>query len=209
MSILKRVKKAITPKDPMIQMAEIQKKLMGLESKFENIILRERNAVKLEKRKAARKDCEENLRNAYISLRLVHIAQDRLYDAMGSYELKNAIQDLGKSMAVINRIGKKNARTSPELFLNLISKGILKAQSGAEDGGLKNYYDVSVEQSLVEDDTMHKLMNTDIPLEYVVEDDEATLDKVDEFMGFAVSKDNGLGDIEISDDLDALISNLG
>ena len=208
-SAAKKVKEVITPKDPTLQMAETKKKLMGLESRFESIIMRERNVVNSVKTKAARKDAEERLRNAYISLRLVHIAQERLYDAMSTYDLKNAIGDLGKSMAVINKIGKKNGQTAPGLLLNLRSKGLLKAQTGAEEGGLKNYYDVSVEELLVGEESMKKLIDTTLPLEYVLEKDEETLECVDEFMGFAVSADNDFGDIEISDELDELMNNLG
>lgn len=207
-SLKDKAKNIIKPKDPMLQMAEVKRTLMSLEQRLEITIRKERNVVNTVKTKAARKDAEERLRNAYISLRLVHIAQERLYDAMSTYELRDALKDLGKSMAVINRIGKKNAKTSPELLLNLRSKGLLKAKEGAEEGGLKAYYDVSVDEILVGESAMEKLTNSTMPLDYILEEDEETLDKVDEFMGFATSNTNEFGNIEISDELDNLINNL-
>ncbi len=216
MGLFKKVKAAVAPKDVTLQLAQTKKKLMALEEKFEVIMLKERNVINTAKTKSARKSAEERMRNAYISLRLVHIAQERLYDAQSTYDLKNAITELGKSMAVINRIGKKNGRTSPALFLNLRARGMLDGVKNAEEGGMKAYYDTSVDEILVSDDVMSKLTDMNIPLDYVVEKEEATMEQMEKFVDMLNDEDglDGLDldfdikDLDLEDGLDDLISNL-
>ncbi len=217
MGLFKKVKVAISPKDITLQLAETKKKLMALEGKFETMMLKERNVINTAKTSSARKSAEERMRNAYISLRLVHIAQERLYDAQSTYDLKNAIHELSKSMAVINRIGKKNGRTSPELFLNFRARGMLDSVKGAEEGGMKAYYDMSVDEVLVSDDVMRKLTDVNIPLDYVVEKEESTLEQMEKFVGLVSDDENGLdslnldfdlNDLNLEDGLDELISDL-
>ncbi len=217
MSFFKKVKAAVKPKDVTLQLAETKKKLMGLEEKFEFMMLKERNVINTAKTSSARKSAEERMRNAYISLRLVHIAQERLYDAQSTYDLKNAIHELSRSMAVINRIGRKNGRTSPELFLNLRSRGMLDSVKGAEGGGMKAYYDMSVDEVLVSDDVMRKLTDMNVPLDYVVEKEESTMEQMEKFVGLVVDEENGLdslnldldlNDLGLEDGLDDLISDL-
>lgn len=219
MAWFKKVKAAIAPnaKDVTLQLAQTKKKLMGLEEKFEYMMLKERNVLNTAKTSSARKSAEERMRNAYISLRLVHIAQERLYDAQSTYDLKNAIHELGKSMAVINRIGRKNGRTSPELFLNFRARGMLDSVKGAEDGGMKAYYDMSVDEVLVSDDVMRKLADVNIPIEYIVEKEETTMEQMEKFVGMVNDDENGLDslnldidmkDLDLEDGLDDLINDL-
>lgn len=216
MGWFKKAKEAVAPKDINLQLAQAKKKLTALEEKFEIMMLKERNSFHTAKTKSARKSAEERMRNAYISLRLVHIAQERLYDAQSTYDLKNAITELGKSMAVINRIGKKNGRTSPALFLNLRARGMLDGVKSAEEGGMKTYYDTSVEEVLVNEEVMRKLTDMNTPLDYVVEKEEATMEQMEKLVDMIndgegldeLGLDLDLEDLDLEDGLDALIDNV-
>lgn len=198
--------------DVELKMIETRKKLMELEAKLKVIIRKERNVAANAGTRSAKAAAEERLRNAYVSLRMVHIAQERLYDVNSTYELTGAMKDLNKSLAVLNRLDKKGNRISPTLFLNFRSKAILARKGQAEEGGMKQYYDESIEKVLVGEDTMHKLIATGMPIDRILDEDQETLENVDDFMGYATSANNGFDDIDVSgnfDEWDDLVNKLG
>lgn len=194
-------------KDINLQIAETTQKLNRLESKFTVLIRKERNAVGNLKTKAAKMAAAERLRTAYTSLRLVHIAQERLYAASSANELNCAVDDLNKSLGILNKIDKKSEGAVP-LFLNFRARRLLNRNAATEEGGMKQYYNSSLEEVLVGEKIMEKLVSTNIPLQVLLKEDEETQENLDEFMEFVQAPDNEIGDIDLYDDLDALINNL-
>ncbi len=197
-----------------LKLAETRKNLMNLESEFTAQIRLARNAVMSAKGKSARVSAEDRLRNAYVSLRMVHIAQERLYDVSTTLQLTGAMQDLRKSVAVLNSIDKKSDKSV--LLLNRHMKKILERKAASE-GGNKQYYDESIEDLLIGENTMTGLLNPEIPLKAVLQQDEETLENVDNFMEFATDEKNGykgpvttnMKSSDISDLLDAWSCNRG
>lgn len=209
MGIFKKAADAVKPKDINLQIAETTQKLMKLESKFTVIIRKERNVVKTAKSRAAKTAAEERLRNAYVSLRLVHTAQERLYDISSTYELTESIKDLSAAMGIINRINNKaDVKGLPALFLKFRTNKLLNNTGAAEDGGMKQYFESSIEEILMGDTAMDKLVHTDFPLQAILKEDEETQDNLDDFNDFLQSPDFDLKNLDVADDLDSLINDL-
>jgi len=195
-------------KDINLEIAKLTKQLNQLEAQFTVHIRKERNFVKSCRSASAKKAGEERLRNAYVSLRLVHIAQERLYDISSTNELHNSINDLSKAMGSLNRLDGKDHKKIPEMFLNWRTNKMLKNHEMTEDGGTKQYFDESIEELLIGNEAMDKLVNSDKPLAIILKDDEETLDNLDEyndFMNDDASKSLYTTD---TDDLDDLINSL-
>lgn len=207
MGLFNKVKQAITPKDVNLQIAEARQKLNELEARFTVLIRKERNVVGNVTSKAAKVAAVERLRNAYASLRLVHIAQERLYDVSSTNELNGAVKDLNKAMGLLNKLDRKSEAVAP-LFLNFRTRKMLNRREMAEEGGMKQYYDGALEELLVGEGVMNKLVNTKIPLQALLKEDEETQENLDEFMEFIQSADTELGGMNDLDDLDDLINNL-
>lgn len=209
MGIFKKAADAVKPKDINLQIAETTQKLMKLESKFTVIIRKERNVVKTAKSRAAKTAAEERLRNAYVSLRLVHTAQERLYDISSTYELTESIKDLSAAMGIINRINNKaDVKGLSALFLKFRTNKLLNNTGAAEDGGMKQYFESSIEEILMGDTAMDKLVHTDFPLQAILKEDEETQDNLDDFNDFLQSPDFDLKNLDVADDLDSLINDL-
>lgn len=194
-------------KDINLQIAETTQKLSTLETKFTVLIRKERNTVNNMKSKASKMAAADRLRTAYTSLRLVHIAQERLYATTSSYELNSAVGELNKALGILNRIDKKSDAMVP-LFLNFRARKLVNKQTTAEEGGMKQYYNSTLEEVLVGENVINKLVSTNIPLQVLLKEDEETQDNLDEFMEFIQAPDSEVGDIDLYDDLDDLINNL-
>lgn len=188
------------------QIIEADSRLRGLQKKYSIIIEKELRTIRYNKdHRLDTTKSTTSLKNAYYSLSVVNLAQDRLQEMSSINELCKAMNELGSVLKVINGISGKAQKVN----VRKLNKNIDKLSD--EKTGIGGLYNKPID-SLVDDSVVERLLRGD-ELEDCLYTQDGIAISLDDVIPYS---EDYLGELNDSDlnidesmaDIDALIRDL-
>lgn len=188
------------------QIIEADSRLRGLQKKYSIIIEKELRTIRYNKdHRLDTTKSTTSLKNAYYSLSVVNLAQDRLQEMSSINELCKAMNELGSVLKVINGISGKAQKVN----VRKLNKNIDKLSD--EKTGIGGLYNKPID-SLVDDSVVERLLRGDELEDCLYTQDGITI-SLDDVIPYS---EDYLGELNDSDlnidesmaDIDALIRDL-